>query len=338
MSLTYKNSLEKFHTQTGVNITSFIDTEFTNNHKLAIDKLIEMNFSSIIINPIYLQENNQSEKIEKTSKFSQDLMKKTIQYAKSQGLIVKLKPMINSKIKESRTKLYPKNEKKWIKNYNEIIQNMTQIAMIYDVEEITIASELDSIYKTKPELFELTIKQIKKQGYKGKISIATVISGENSIERIKKLNSLDIDKIGIDFYVSMKNEKLEQENKYFEYLYYLNKILDATNKEINISEIGYRSVKNGNKRPWFNYNLQGPIDEKIQKESYKNFLKAIQKTNPNKITGIDIWVTDTEDYSKDILKKENKTGYSPFNKQAENVLKQYNQQKRIWTKTKPQRF
>lgn len=336
ISFVNKKNLEKYHMGSGVNITKINNYEFSKKDKLAIDKLENMNFSTLVINDIYYQKSINSSFIENTDFFNERYLGDFIRFSKNEFSFV-LRHLLNSRDKKSRTKIMPNNILEWSKNYDKSVSDLAKKADYLDIGEINIGSELDSLILNQPQVFESAIKAIKKTGYSGKISIATVFSGDNSIEKIKILNELDVDKIGIDFYVSAKNEKLSKENKFHEYLYYLKKIVDASDKPIEICEFGFRSVEDGNKSPMFNYKLKGNEDYKIQEESYKNFYKALEFISAFKISNINIWSQDTYDFRIDILDNPImrsdgvwNIGYSPFNKLAEKEIEKFNKKIRLY--------
>lgn len=338
ISLVNKKDLEKYHLQSGVNITNFSSKEFLKKDELAIDKLAYMNFSSLTINDVFYQENVSSEVIQETNYFNDKYLSDLVLYSKKEFLLT-LRHLLNSKDKKSRTKIMPKDISLWSKNYNGSVVDMAKKAKTFNIKEIDIGAELDSLILTKPFVFELAIEAIKNSGYQGSISISTVFSGESSLKKIKILNKLPIDKIGLDFYVSSNNDTLNSEKKFHEYVYYLEKIISTSEKPIEFREIGFRSVKNGEKRTMFNFKQKDSLNYEIQKTCYKNFYKAIDFIDSKKITGVNIWVTDTHEFSQDILDKPIlrkgdiwEIGYSPFNKPAEKEIEKFNKETRLYKK------
>lgn len=343
ISFINKKDLEKYHVQSGVNITKFAnisgfnEEKLSENDKKAFDKLKKLNFSYIVINDLYTQENLNSSKVTGTNYFNEKYLDEMIkQYSNDFSFV--LRHLLNSKDKQSRTRIMPNNIEKWSESYNKSVVDMTKKAKMLGIKDINIGSELDSLILTHPEVFESTITSIRDIGYTGSITIATVFSGDNSLQKVRILNNLPIDRIGIDFYVSAKNENLSDDKKFYEYKYYLDKILSESKKSVEICEIGFRSVKNGNRRPMFNYRLIDSTDMNVQFKAYEDFFKAINKLKSNKYYGTAIWITDTDFFSKDILKTHTNhsreawpIGYTPFNKPAERALKDYNQ-KRIFRK------
>jgi len=340
VSYVNKKKIDSYHLKSGVNITCFEKQEFSSREESSIDRLIESGFSTIALNPIYFQDNIESSEIEQQSSFDEKHLDDLITYAQSRGLDVMLKPLINTKSDESRTQIMPQNIDEWFQNYNNILVSLAKLGRKHDVYGMTIMCELDSLLIHYPKKFEETISKIKETGFNGKLTAAVVYHDESCNEKIEILNQLPIDFIGIDFYVSMLQSDLSKEEKFYEQLYYLEKIQSIAQKPLLIAEVGYRSVENGNKRPMYNYRIKGNKDQEIQKESYENFIKAFthKKLDKNKLEGIFFWITDSQHlYTHDILETPVQfgipweIGYTPFNKPAEEVMKKYNKD-RLWFK------
>jgi len=314
-----KKDFDKYHIESGINLTCFKGKNFDEIDKKAIDRLIENGFYSVVANRVYFQDNLNSSNIFNTSNFSEKHLESLFS---SYNFNKTLRILINTKTDESRTLINPSDINLWYKYYYNIIKENLELANKNNIEKFDIVSELDNLLISHPKLFKdlaLNIKNI----YNKDIGISVTFTNDEDLKKIILLNDFPIDFIGLDFYVSMENDSLK--DKFFEPLYYLKRINEYSKKEIIIMELGYRSVNKGNKKPMFNYKIQDYKDDKIQKESYENFFKALlsKELGNNKIKGINLWVTDNNFYYEDILNS-NSTGYSIFNKEAENVIKKFN--------------
>jgi len=334
-----KRTIDEYHLRSGINLTCFVKQEFSSSEKKAIDRIVNNGFSTIVLNPIYNQETIHSSKIEQQSAFDNSHLEDIIDYAQGRGLDVVLKPLINVKSKESRTIIMPDDVDEWFKSYNSIMFNLAKIGEKHSIYGMIMMCELDSLLINNSEKFKETIYHIKETGFNGKLSAAVVYYDETCNNKIEFLNTLQTDFIGVDFYVSMINDRLSKEEKFYEVLYHLENIQSIANKPLLIAEVGFRSVEKGNRRPMYNYKLKGKLDLELQRESYKNFIRAYtnKSLNRNKLEGIFFWITDSYLYTEDILNIPVRfsvpweIGYTPFNKPAEEVMKKFNKE-RVWLK------
>lgn len=328
-SFVYKSDLKKHHLESGINLTCFEQTKFGAEQKQTIDKIVREGYSTVVLNPIYYQETKNSNLIEQESNFDKKHLKDITEYCQDQGLDVVFKPMINSRDKTSRTHIFPENENEWFSNYDLLLGKITDLAIEQKIDAITVACELDSLMLSYPNKFNESIFKIREKGFRGKIITTMTYVNEEDQRKIKLMNNLDCDYVGVDFYVSSRNQELNENQKHFEYLYYLEKIFSESKKPVLIEEVGYRSVENGNKHPMFNYRLVGAFDEFIQEKSFSNFIKATTHNNidEKEFVGIYFWTTDSKSYVEDILNRSEAgslIGYSFFDKSAETVINKYN--------------
>jgi len=291
---------------------------------------VKQGYSTIVLNPIYYQDAKNSNVMEQESEFDRKHLKDITEYCQDQGLDVVFKPMINSKDKTSRTHIFPENENEWFSNYDSLLGKLTDLAIEQKIDAITVACELDSLMLSYPDKFNESIFKMREKGFQGKIITTMTYVNEEDQRKIKLMNKLDCDYVGVDFYVSSRNQELNENQKHFEYLYYLEKIFSESKKPVLVEEVGYRSVENGNRHPMFNYRLAGAFDESVQKESFSNFIKAITHKNidEKEFVGIYFWTTDSKSYVEDILNRSevgSLIGYSFFDKSAEKVINNYNQ-------------
>jgi len=316
-----RKDFDKYHIDSGINLTAFEDSNFDDLSRKALDKICEDGFNSVMINKIYLQDNLKSNIINETSSFDEKYLEDLCLYS---YLNKNLRILINTKTGEPRTKINPLDIVLWKKNYSEIIIENSKIAEKYSIEKFEIVSELDSLLINNIKFFnDLALNA--RNFYNNKIGCSITFNNDEDLNKIDLLNDMNIDFIGIDFYVSMENDF---KDTYFEHLYYLKKIIEHSKKDLIITEVGYRSVRNGNKKPMFNYKIDGVQDNLIQKKSYENFFNALlsKELNNKKIKGVYLWITDNNLYHQDILNT-SLTGYSIFNKDAEDIVKKFNKDK-----------
>ncbi len=314
-----KKELDKKYLNSGINLTCSEKVPFEDKEKKAINRLLEIGFSSIFVNPSYYQDSLNSNEINQNSRFDKKHLDDLIDYANDNHIRIWIKPLINTSDGFPRTKILPEDIEKWTNNYDNIILELTKTAINKSVEGLIIGCEIDNILENYPFVFNNLISKIRRSGYEGKLGYSIGFSSLKDTEKIEILNELPLDFIGLDFYVSMHNNDKYEVKNYFE------RIKNVSNKPLIITEFGYRSVEKGNKWPMFNYKLNGKKDEDVQNQSIKNFYDALLITN--NIEGVIIWVTDNSLYYKDVLEKNAQLGYSPFNKKAQKNLIEFNQKR-----------
>lgn len=323
--------IKKYSVETGINLTSFGRQSFSIKEQQTLEKLAKDNYSTILLNPIYYQDKINSSKIDTLGNISKEYLEKIIDFAKNTEQKIILKPLINSFSEDSRTKFLPENQEEWFENYSKIILNLSKIAKEKQIFGLCIGCELDNLLEKYPLEFCKLISKIRVEGYKGNLIYATTFCEERDTNKIKILNNFDLDFIGIDFYVSMEKERKKRPYPY-EFAYYLDKINNVSKKPYLLTEMGYRSIKSGNKWPYFNYKINEREDFQLQKNSFENALIAsnLKKT---KLKGIYFWATDRNSFVGDVIDPK-PTGYSYFKKPAEKIILDYNHKRKFLKKLK----
>jgi hypothetical protein len=322
-----KESTEKYNLESGINISSSTNNPFSEKEKQAIDKLARGGYSGININIKYLQKNNTSSEIYPEPEINKKHLEDLVNYSISKGLKIYLRPLINNEDGGSRSKNLPLNIDEWFTQYTSILEDLTKKYSDKNVN-LYIGSELDSLLEIHSEKFEELAYDIKESGFTGNLLHSIIFNYDLDSAKINILNKLPIDIIGIDFYVSMENAQLAEQDKFYEAKYYLQNIFKWSKKPVISTELGYRSIPNGNIMPWSHQEKNLPSDYTIQKKSYDNFLKALlsKEFKNKKNLGVCFWISDTNNYTSDILlsKSERQDGYSFFNKSTEDVVKNFN--------------
>ena len=225
--------------ESGLNLTCFTKNNFDDDEKITIDKIANDKYSTIILNQIYFQDNSKSSKIDIKSNMDLEYIVNIADYANSKNLKVILKPLINNRSEESRTNIDPKNIDLWFEYYNKILKNLADLTNNSKIYAISIGCELEKILEKNHEKFnELANKLKKDNNYR--LIYCLGISEENDIKKINLANKLNVDYIGLDFYVTM--EKYNKE-AFHEVVYYLREICKkAYHKPVQIllSEIDPR--------------------------------------------------------------------------------------------------
>ncbi len=314
----------------GINLSKFEAGDVSAKQISAIKELAEQGYKTMVLNPAYKQMSYKSSNVINKSNFSMSNLESIIDECKNLGIKTALKPLVNSKDNQSRTLFNPENLKEWESSYMTVIDSLSKVAISKDVDYFVVGTELSDIFDRDPSFFGSVSDSVKAMGFKGKTMYATEFSNLNDLKRIKVLNDIKLDAVGVDFYVSM--EKIGAVAEY-EPEYYIRKIKDfLPSKELYISEVGYRSVNGGNKWPMFDFRKRGTEDDSVQASSYRNFLRSAINLNMGRdmVKGIFLWVTNSSNFAEDFY-THHPTGYSIFNKPAEKVVEDF---MREYSKTK----
>lgn len=328
-----KQTIDSYHLESGVNISCFQKSDFSIREKQSIDKLVNDGYSSININIGYLQDDQVSSNIDPEPLFDSVHVSKLMDYAASRGLKIYLRPFINCKDNSSRKEILPKDPDKWFSDYDKILKTLLKNhPRDYD---LYICSELDMLLLSFPGRFSQLVQNIKETGFDGKIIHSIIFNYDLDTNKISLLNNIPVDMIGIDFYVSMVHEDLDENHKFYEPKYYIDRIFDKSKKPVIFTELGYRSIVNGASMPLSHQDKGLAVDYGLQQALYENFIKALLSDNPSteKNMGLFFWITDTPIYTDDIFLSSaySQDGYSFFGKPAESAVKEYNK-KRLFFK------
>jgi len=329
-----KTPIEKYDLKSGVNITLFEDAQNIQNDSLSkeeqktIDKISNEGCSGININQQYYQDILSSSEIDSTSKFSDSHLEQILNYAQSKGLSAAIRPLLETRDEAPRNQIMPADVDGWFQDYSRILTKLCKIESS-EKFDIYLGSELDELLVAHPEKFNELAQNIRNSGFKGRIIHSIIFNCNSDTSKILLLNKIPVDVIGIDFYVRMQNTELPDSMKFYETKYYLNEIFSKSEKPVLITELGYRSVRDNNGSMIFDYRFEGYVDYDMQKKHYDNFIKALTSKEfiNDKNLGVYFWITDYPSYVTDInlSKYHRQTGYSYFNKPAEEIVKKYNE-------------
>lgn len=287
----------------------------------SLDSLAKSGYNTIVMNPVYLQDSDSSSSLTEFSKFSLKNLESVIRESRSLGMKTAIKPLINSRDGESRTKFLPNDLKKWEGSYMKMIKGLSDLAVKDSVDYFVVGTELEKVLEKDPSFFGRASSYLKSSGFRGTTMYAAGFTGVQDLPRIKKLEKTDLDAIGIDFYVPMKTPSGKANH---DPLYFLQEIRrNITAKPIYITEYGMRSVEKGDVRP-FDYSFAGRPDDKLQAQSYSEFLKSVSRINQlgGDIKGVFIWSVGSFNFSHDIFHPQ-LTGYNIFGKPAQNIVEDF---------------
>jgi hypothetical protein len=266
------------------------------------------------------QENGSSTEIFIDQRYSPsaERLEQLINYAKHKGLRVVLMPIVllkHPKGMDWRGTIRPDQWEDWFDSYRDMLSNYTQVAQATHADVLVVGSELLSTESKLDEWTE-TIARVRKE-YSGQI---TYSSNWDHYQRIPFWDQLDF--IGMNEYYTLgksPNVTVPEILKAWQPIQNdLHAFSQRLHKPIVMLEVGWCSMSNAASEPW-DYTVdevKAPVDVALQKRLYEAFF---QKWNGVPWFGgfmIFEWPAGDNGGPQD-------RGYTPFNKPAEQVLKQW---------------
>jgi sugar phosphate isomerase/epimerase len=276
----------------------------------SLTNLVQCGGDWIIFVPTWYQDNVSSTDIYRTQRTVADSnLTEAIQIAQEHGFKLMLKPHVDMEADEWRGNIDPSDTEAWFISYKEMILHYADMCETYGVERLCIGTELTAI-SSQPHWLEL-IDSIRTH-YAGQLTFA---ADWNGIRKVNFWNALDY--VGVDFYGPLASRESDDVETYLTNICEWFDRLDCFAKDVGIpiivTEIGFRSTTDSPERPW-DWKKEGVMSETEQAECYR----VVLETFPRKdwLAGIYFWMwnPDPDNISS--------TGYSPQNKQAEEILKE----------------
>ena len=256
---------------------------------------------------------------------SDDALIHAIQKAHSLGLKVMLYPHIE--LADDPSHWYGEIGKnfgaaewdEWFVSYTQFITHYAQLAAANGVEQLSLGSEL--LYAEKQEAYWRELISIVRQQYNGSLIYAENYDNETfgMTSNVRWWDALDY--ISIDAYYDLIPEEnthptLEDMLEAWKPIVARLESYSAEwNRPILIPEIGYRSVKGSVHHPW-----DSPRSTTIDLQEQANAYEAFYKSFANKpwFAGV-LWWSHSR-LEPDAIEN---TSYSPINKPAEDIIRQY---------------
>lgn len=324
-----KKEVQGYSVETGVNAVYSSNIFDIVQEKKAIQYLSENGFNQISFNIRYFQKTDTSSRIDTMQIPSFENLSPLIREAQKRNLQVILRPLIDSKGGSPRHLFNPANPQKWFSEYSSILEKLAKFSEKEKIYRLDVGVELDDLLMKYPKKFNTLVQKTRKN-YGGKISYSINFFQEDSL-LVKTASSLEVDFLGIDYYVPIKNK--QEKLMGFENKYYLDNLLSYSKKPIILSEFGYRSIGGSGKTPW-NHIKKDKKDFFGQKSLYNSIfftLSHLKNKDKSKIVSISFWIKDKRDFSQDIFEADT-LGYSPFGKPAEEAIFEYNQKRKFFKK------
>lgn len=240
--------------------------------------------------------------------------------AKSLGLKVSLKPHIDiqSNPSEWRGRIGRDfNETQWsdwFASYRNFMGGYADFAAAQNVDQLIVGTELVSTVQRETQWREVIA--LVRGKYSGTLTYSANHSGEEV--SINWWDALDI--IGVSGYYDLTDETDptidELKAAWQPHRDTMLGLYEQWNKPILFTEVGYRSSDGNNRHPWC-YWCDEPIDLQEQADGYQAYFEVF--FNEPWFAGLHIWGWRIEPERSGPCND----GYSPYNKPAENVLRQY---------------
>jgi hypothetical protein len=197
----------------------------------------------------------------------------------------------------------------WFTSYRNFINHYAELAQTHRVEQFSVGCELQGTSQHKTEWLEVI------KGVRARFSGALTYAANHGEEwKIKWWDALDF--MGVDAYYPLTSQpdptldELEtQWKKIAANLAALSR--QWRNKDIILTEVGYRSVQGTNSRPG-DWQYSAPSDPQEQANCYQALMNTLGTGNAPWLHGIYWW-----SWWKD------ECGYTPYRQPAEEILRRF---------------
>jgi hypothetical protein len=297
--------------QRGMNVPSWQSNEYLDNRIVeSLIALAGVGADHVAVVPIWYQESKISNQIYPTNNTPIDsAVLHIITVAQAIGYRVMLKPHLDVEDGTFRGEISPSDIAMWFSSYTEFILHYARIAQQTDADLFCIGTELKSLSSRNEWIGIIdSIRCI----YDKPIAYA---ANWDEYPHVGFWEYLDF--VGIDAYFPLAHSREATIEEYLEnfdlWLYQIDNFQKNIEKEIIIPEVGFRSVKGSGVTP-YDWQYYGIMDEESQAHAYQTILELLQRKHW--LAGIFFWYWDP-------ILKEDSLGYTPYNKLAEDVLRQY---------------
>ncbi len=312
--------------QRGASIESFGAGDFgTDNFKQSVTNLAATGANYVTLIIPYVQSSTTSTDIRNaTGTPSDDTLKNAINFAHSKGLKVMLKPHLEPQTGEWRAYINPSDRTSWFTNYGTMLNHLADIAQSTGVEEMCLGAELYSMSaytqnSSNSQNWRNLIAAVRTR-YSGLLTYSANFQGPAEKDVIDFWNDLDF--IGVSAYYPLDannaNPTVESLKNNWSSVN-TNEILplyNRWNKPILFTEVGYRSVHGAHIEP-FAYWRNDYADQDEQARDYEA-LFSYWNTQSH-LKGIHLWNWESNPNAGGA----GSTSYTPQNKKAETIMKQY---------------
>ena len=239
-----------------------------------------------------------------------------IRHAKAKGLRVILMPIVlldKPVDGEWRGQIKPENWDQWWESYREMETHFAWIAQANGVDVMVVGSELVSTELNTDE-WRRTIAKVR-ETFKGKLTYSANWDHYSGIQFWD-----DLDLIGMNSYWKLgDNKDVTTDQIVHNWQKWKDEVLGFVKKKkkpLMFLEAGWCSMSNAASEPW-DYTTGDPVDDELQKRLYEGFFRTWY--GEPWLGGFSIWAWTPGDGHND----DNAKGYTPENKPAEKVLREW---------------
>lgn len=300
----------------------------------SLDRLAATGANEVAIAPFWYQDTKTSTSMyRRDSKTpTDDSVRTAIRYAKSKGLRVALKPMVDSRDGTWRGRLEPSDISAWFSSYEQFLLTYARMAAEERVDRLIIGTELATMTRPAHTAAWRNLIGKVRELYRGPLTYAANWGERNEGEyyHVEFWDALDA--IGIDAYFPLSasdrptvaeveaawraTTKGGREVRWFDDIRQLH---ERFGKPVILTEIGYLSCERAGEKPW-EYPCHRTVAPDVQANLYEGTLRAW--ANAEWMLGYHFWRWDTNPEAGGPTNGD----YMPQGKLAEEVLRRYWQQ------------
>jgi UDP-2,3-diacylglucosamine pyrophosphatase LpxH len=316
----------------GVNIGGWWHDAFASaDMRQSLDRLATTGANEAALAPFWYQDTKTSTTIyRRESKTpTDDSVRAAIRYAKSRGLRVALKPMVDSRDGAWRGHLEPNDVNAWFQSYEQFLLTFARIATEERVDRLIIGTELATMTRpTHTGRWRSLIAKVR-EIYRSSLTYAANW-GERHEGEYYHIEFWDaLDAIGIDAYFPLSaadrptiaeveaawraTTKGGREVRWFDDIRQLH---ERFGKPVIFTEIGYLSCERAGEKPW-EYPCRRAVSPETQANLYEGTLRFW--ANVPWMLGYHFWRWDTNPNAGGPTNGD----YTPQGKLAEEVLRRY---------------
>jgi hypothetical protein len=311
--------------QFGANIKPFDTTEFGGSDMK--QSLVELKNTGanyvVLIIPYYQAQRESTEMRPGWNTPTDEALASAIDYAHSIGLKVMLMPHLETDYIEWRGNIQPAaaDLPAWYASYTNMLLHYANLAQAHNVEDFALGAELlkmtNPFYDSQAtDRWKAMIAQVRNV-FSGKLTYSA--NRDFEVDVIEFWS--DLDYIGLsayyDLYHAQNSSVAELENSWDNWRKgVIEPIHDKYNKDVVITELGYRSITGTYRDPW-DWSKSGEYNEQDQANAYEALIDY-WKDYPW-MKGVYLWFWNV----KASAPNSGDTDYTPQNKLAENVMKKW---------------
>ncbi len=246
-------------------------------------------------------------------------LKKTIPLFKNKGIKIMLKPQIWISKGVYTGKINPQTPGEWAAlkmAYKSFVLHFAKVAAEYELPLYCIGTELSSLVKEDEQFWRNLIQAVRKN-YKGQLVYA---ENWDQYQAVPFWDALDY--IGINAYFPLKGDLpttiASIQKRWANASTQMAQLSERENKAVLFTEMGYRSIADPLSRPWDYSVQQQPFDSEMQAMALAALLAEFMPKPWWKGGFIWQWFPDHTNAGG-----MHHTGFSPQNKPAEAVLRNY---------------